>query len=315
VTINQMKTEGKNPVILDAGDFFFTTAALHDTIRSSEEYRASAMIKGYEQIGCHAINVGHFELANGLPFLLKIANTTDIPFISANLKDAKTNKLLFDPYIIIQRSGLKLGIIGLTDLVPDSVEGVVMDDYITTGQSMISKIRKKVDQVIVLVNSGRGTYKDLPTHFSDADLIYTSGSTTMTRPMMRQLLDGPYLYSTGREGRYLHVTELTIKDKSQQVTNVSFLEGNMKYTKRKLDRLQDSDPEKPLEEIYAGQAQVLEKIEESRRSIVHTEERLKSAVNTLIFENIPMDSLIVDDDSMLSFVNETLSKCGELKNR
>ncbi len=133
--------------------------------------------------------------------------------------------------------------------------------------------------------------------------------------MMRQLLDGPYLYSTGREGRYLHVTELTIKDKSQQVTNVSFLEGNMKYTKRKLDRLQDSDPEKPLEEIYAGQAQVLEKIEESRRSIVHTEERLKSAVNTLIFENIPMDSLIVDDDSMLSFVNETLSKCGELKNR
>lgn len=96
---------------------------------------------------------------------------------------------------------------------------------------------------------------------------------------------------------------------------MSFLEGNMKYTKRKLDRLQDSDPEKPLEEIYAGQVQVLEKIEESRRSIVHTEERLKSAVNTLIFENIPMDSLIVDDDSMLSFVNETLSKCGELKNR
>jgi len=62
-------------------------------------------------------------------------------------------------------------------------------------------------------------------------------------------------------------------------------------------------------------AQVLEKIEESRRSIVHTEERLKSTVNTLIFENIPMDSLIVDDDSMLSFINETLSKCGELKNR
>jgi len=307
-----MKADGRHPIILDAGDLFFSTQTLHDTIRSSEEYRASAMIKGYEQIGCHAINVGQFELANGLPFLLKMAKSTPIPFISANLKDAKTNKLLFDPYIIIKRSGLSLGIIGLTNLVPDSVDGIIMDDYITTGQSMIEKIRKKVDQVIVLVNSARSTYRDLPTQFSEADLIYTSGSTTMTRPMMRQLVDGPYLYSSGREGRYLNVTELDIKNKSLPVTNVSFLEGNMKYTQRKLDRLQDSDPEKSLEEIYAGQDAILDKIRASRNSILQTQKILDTAVNTIHFENIPMDAKIVDDEVMLSFVIETLSKCDKL---
>ena len=310
-----MDEDGKNPIILDAGDLFFSTPTLHDSIRSSESYRASAIIKGYGQIGCDAINVGHYELANGLPFLLDITQSTSIPFISANLKDATTGKLLFEPYIILRRSDLKIGIIGLTDLASDSIPELVVDDYIVAGQEFISKIKKKVDVVVMLVNSDRSTYKDLPTHFLDADLIYTSGSSTLTRPMMRQLVDGPYLYSSGREGRYLNVTELNIKNKSYPVTNVSYLEEKMNYTQRKLDRLQDSVTEKTLEEIYAGQEAVLEKIAQSRNSITHNREILEAAVNTLYFENVPMGAQIIDDENMMSFVNETLSKCSDLKNQ
>jgi len=308
-----MNEDGKNPIILDAGDLFFSTPTLHDSIRSSESYRASAIIKGYGQIGCDAINVGHYELANGLPFLLDITQSTSIPFISANLKDATTGKLLFEPYIILRRSDLKIGIIGLTDLASDSIPELVVDDYIVAGQEFISKIKKKVDVVVMLVNSDRSTYKDLPTHFLDADLIYTSGSSSLTRPMMRQLVDGPYLYSSGREGRYLNVTELNIKNKSYPVTNVSYLEEKMNYTRRILDRLQDSVTEKTLEEIYAGQEAVLEKIAQSRNSITHNREILEAAVNTLYFENVPMGKEIIDDENMISFVNETLSKCSELK--
>ena len=308
-----MNKDGKNPIILDAGDLFFSTPTLHDSIRSSESYRASAIIKGYGQIGCDAINVGHYELANGLPFLLDITQSTSIPFISANLKDATTGKLLFEPYIILRRSDLKIGIIGLTDLASDSIPELVVDDYIVAGQEFISKIKKKVDVVVMLVNSDRSTYKDLPTHFLDADLIYTSGSSSLTRPMMRQLVDGPYLYSSGREGRYLNVTELNIKNKSYPVTNVSYLEEKMNYIQRKLDRLQDSVTEKTLEEIYAGQEAVLEKIAQSRNSITHNREILEAAVNTLYFENVPMGKEIIDDENMISFVNETLSKCSELK--
>jgi 2',3'-cyclic-nucleotide 2'-phosphodiesterase (5'-nucleotidase family) len=313
VTIKNMNKEGKNPIILDAGDLFFSTHTLHDSIRSSESYRASAIIKGYGQIGCDAINVGQYELANGLPFLLGITRSTSIPFLSANLRDANTGKLLFEPYIILRRSDLKIGIIGLTDLVPDSIPELIVDNYIITGQEFISKIKKKADIIVMLVNSDRSTYKDLPGHFSEADLIYTSGSTSLTRPMMRQPVEGPYLYSSGREARFLNVTELNIKNKSYPVTNVSYLEEKMNYTRRILDRLQDSDSSKKLEEIYAGQDAVLEKITERRKEIGQTRKILKSAVNTLHFENVPMGKEIIDDESMVSFVNETLSKCNELK--
>jgi hypothetical protein len=49
-----MRQDGNDPLILDAGDLFFTTPDLHDSNRVSEKYRASVILMGYEQIGCDA---------------------------------------------------------------------------------------------------------------------------------------------------------------------------------------------------------------------------------------------------------------------
>ena len=121
-----MRQEGNDPLILDAGDLFFTTPDLHDSNRVSEKYRASVILMGYEQIGCDAINVGQYEFGGGEQFLLETASTTQIPFISANLINTQTNQLLFNPYIIIEREGLKIGVIGLTNLLPKTIKNIVL---------------------------------------------------------------------------------------------------------------------------------------------------------------------------------------------
>ena len=181
-----MRQEGRDPVILDAGDLFFSTPELNDSNRVSEQFRANAILKGYGKIGCDAINVGHYELSAGLEFLLESARRSTTPFISANLRDADTYKLLFEPYLLIQRQGLTIGVVGLTNLVPDTTSAVVMEDYLAAGRRAIDRIRGRVDVVVVLVNSERKSYGVLPQEFPKADLIYTSGSTMMTRPMMKQ---------------------------------------------------------------------------------------------------------------------------------
>ena len=190
-----MRQEGRNPVILDAGDLFFSTPELNDSNRVSEQFRANAILKGYGKISCDAINVGHHELSAGLDFLLESARKSTIPFISANLRDADTYKLLFEPYLLIQRQGLTIGVVGLTNLVPKTTSTVVMEDYLAAGRRTIDRIRGRADVVVVLVNSERKSYGTLPQEFPKADLIYTSGSTMMTRPMMKQAEDGPFLYS------------------------------------------------------------------------------------------------------------------------
>ena len=67
-----MRDEGLDPVILDAGDLFFSTSEINETNRLSEQFRANAILKGYEKIGCDAINVGQYELSSGLEFLLEL---------------------------------------------------------------------------------------------------------------------------------------------------------------------------------------------------------------------------------------------------
>ena len=307
-----MRQEGRDPVILDAGDLFFSTPELNDSNRVSEQFRANAILKGYGKIGCDAINVGHYELSAGLEFLLESARKSTIPFISANLRDADTYKLLFEPYLLIQRQGLTIGVVGLTNLVPDTTSAVVMEDYLAAGRRAIDRIRGRVDVVVVLVNSERKSYGVLPQEFPKADLIYTSGSTMMTRPMMKQAEEGPYLYSSGREGRYLNVTDLNIVDKKKPLVNVSYLQENMKYTRRKLDRLGDADPEKSLEELYAGQKNVLNTISQGRAGIARAATTLESAVNTLHFQNAAMDKSIKDDTDMAAFVSQSLTTCSGL---
>ena len=51
VPVKQFYDEGKDPIILDAGDLLFSKPALHDSTRESEFYRETAVIEGFEKIG------------------------------------------------------------------------------------------------------------------------------------------------------------------------------------------------------------------------------------------------------------------------
>jgi hypothetical protein len=78
--------------------------------------------------------------------------------------------------------------------------------------------------------------------------------------------------------------------------------------------LQDTSPNKTLEDAYKGQENILSLIEKSRTTIIQADVQLKEAVNTLIFKNVALDSKIIDDQEVLEFVNQSLATCNQLKN-
>ena len=85
-----------------------------------------------------------------------------MPFISANLRNASTNDLLFKPYTIVERGELKIGIIGLTNMVPDTMQSVNVEDYLVSGKAAIDAIKNKVDVLVLMGNSNRNTHESLP---------------------------------------------------------------------------------------------------------------------------------------------------------
>jgi len=311
--MNELRESGLDPLIIDAGDLFFSTANLNPTNKESELYRASAILEGYSRIGCDAINVGHYEMLNGLSFLKEMDEKTEIPFLSANLRDAKTNTLLFDPFSIVEKGTLKIGIIGVTDKLPDTTKSMITDDYVEAGNHYIDEISSKTDLIVMMVNSDRKTYSELPIHFANADFIVTSGSTNMTRPNTPQKDGGPYLYSCGKQGKYLSVLSVDIEDINNPIVDVSAHEKNIKSIRKRFERLQKKDPNKSLDELYAGQANVLKIIEQNRDKLKESEAVIKSAVNTMKFETIALNKKIRDNPELLAFVDESLAACSSLK--
>ena len=307
-----MRDAGINPLILDAGDLLFSTKNIDATNKNSEIFRANAILEGYQKVGCDAINVGHYEVLNGLSFLREIEKTTDIPFISSNLKDSKSGELLFDPYIIFERGELKIGVIGATDLIPDTMKTIQSSDFIESCNRFAKELKDKVDIVVALVNASRSTQNGLPEKMPNVDFIITSGNTSMSRTNSPQKENGPFLYSCGKQGKYFLTLTLDIKEKGVSFVDVSAEEKKVKSVQKRFDRLQKKDPDKNLEEIYADQENVLNLIKKYREDLKISEEVIASAINTLQYQTNPLNNKIGDDAELLAFVTSSVKTCDAL---
>ena len=307
-----MRDAGINPLILDAGDLLFSTKNIDATNKNSEIFRANAILEGYQKVGCDAINVGHYEVLNGLSFLREMEKTTDIPFISSNLKDSKSGELLFDPYIIFERGELKIGVIGATDLIPDTMKSIQSSDFIESCNRFAKELKDKVDIVVALVNASRSTQNGLPEKMPNVDFIITSGNTSMSRTNSPQKEDGPFLYSCGKQGKYFLTLTLDIKEKGVSFVDVSAEEKKVKSVQKRFDRLQKKDPDKKLEEIYADQENVLNLIKKYREDLKISEEVIASAINTLQYQTNPLNNKVGDDAELLAFVTSSVKTCDAL---
>tara|TARA_S200000501_G_scaffold365995_1_gene400189 strand:+ start:1837 stop:2826 length:990 start_codon:yes stop_codon:yes gene_type:complete len=307
-----MRDAGINPLILDAGDLLFSTKNIDATNKNSEIFRANAILDGYQKVGCDAINVGHYEVLNGLSFLREMEKTTDIPFISSNLKDSKSGELLFDPYIIFERGELKIGVIGATDLIPDTMNSIQSSDFIESCNRFAKELKDKVDIVVALVNASRSTQNGLPEKMPNVDFIITSGNTSMSRTNSPQKENGPFLYSCGKQGKYFLTLTLDIKEKGVSFVDVSAEEKKVKSVQKRFDRLQKKDPDKNLEEIYADQENVLNLIKKYREDLKISEEVIASAINTLQYQTNPLNNKIGEDAELLAFVTSSVKTCDAL---
>ena len=79
VKINEIRDQGISPIILDAGDLIFSTKKINAQNKNAELFRADAMLEGFNKIGCDAINVGHYEMLNGLSYLKNISQKNRFP--------------------------------------------------------------------------------------------------------------------------------------------------------------------------------------------------------------------------------------------
>jgi len=172
--IKQIRALGNNQresLLLDAGDFFQGRPVGTVT-------QGRAVIDYMNTIGYDAMTIGNHEFDIMQDDLIATLKLAKFPILTCNVIDKRTLKIpaYAQPYIIVQRLGVKIGILGFTTTdtekmsFPEHIKNIAFlsEKEAVAKYVKILREEEKVDIVIVLGHAGL-PYDIVPTYLSRYD--------------------------------------------------------------------------------------------------------------------------------------------------
>ncbi len=220
-----------HPVLLfDSGDALQgTPLELFTHVRWQ---RPSPTIGAMNRIGYLAMAVGNHEFNFGLRLLDDARKQARFPFLSANVIDEATGKPRFRPYIVLEREGIRIGVLGLTTPnipgweMPDHYRGLSFEPMDEAARKWVPILRgtERCDLVIVLAHTGfeRDPETGRPeggdvenfawrlAHVPGIDLLLTGHTHRNIPPRM---LDGVIVSQPGSHARFVTRIDLEMTRK------------------------------------------------------------------------------------------------------
>jgi len=150
------KTGTRDNLLIDAGDFFQG----HPVGTISE---GRSVITYMNMIGYDFMTIGNHEFDLGEDVLIKTLKMAEFPILSCNIVKKGTTELVdyAEPYKIIEKLGLRIGVIGLTTTdteqmsFPDNIKNVDFLPAKNQVQKYVDIVKeKKVDLVILIAHMG-----------------------------------------------------------------------------------------------------------------------------------------------------------------
>lgn len=146
-------------LMFDSGDLIqgdpFAAVAAADTTPGG-----NAVIRAMNLVGYDAATLGNHEFNWGLETLFRALGAASYPVVSGNIIALPGDTLLYRPYVVLQRAGVRVGVSGFTTpgvMVWDreNVRGRVRVDPIESrAGDVLRNVRRDADFSIVLIHSG-----------------------------------------------------------------------------------------------------------------------------------------------------------------
>ena len=279
---------------------------------ASAKLRAKTVMEHTAKMGEYYYNVGVQDFSAGLDFIKQIKNTSNVYFLSSNIYDENTNNLLFNDHKILERDNLKIGIFGVARELQTDLKGVRVENYTDVAAEKIQELRSQVDLLVMLINATKKDYDPYMKSFAGVDYIFSSLEASQTRPEIEQPLGKPYQYQLGIQGKNIGRCDIYIVDKTKPIRDVSTQMAMINYFSHRLNKLQEKDPKRKIEDIYKNSPNVLSTVERLRTGIESAKSTLSKTVNRSSFKLIALDSSVPSEKAILQSVNEVLETCTTL---
>ena len=213
--IQQVRENNKNVLLFDAGDFLQGTPYFN-------LFKGEVEVEAMNLMGYDAVTLGNHEFDYGLEVLADVARRAKFPIISTNYDFSDTElKGLIEPYMILNRNGVKIGIIGINIqpmglVATQNYKGVSYLDPVETANktAKLLRKRKKCDIIICLSHLGHVSDLRLAELSNNIDLILGGHSHTyIEEPVLRNNTEGKdvMIFQTNGRGVYVGRIDVTLE--------------------------------------------------------------------------------------------------------
>jgi 5'-nucleotidase len=252
--VKEVRENTKGLLVLDGGDLLFrkfSNPFPESEIKMVNE-KAHLIVKCFNLMGYDAVGVGDDDLSLGKEFLLEISKKANFPFLSSNLIDEESGRLLFPPYVLKEVNGLKIGIFSL--LSPDSFlsqgdprkKGLTFRAPVETAQSLVKELQPKVDLIILLSHLGYPKDMELAQTVSGIHCIIGS-HTGINFPNPPIINNKTIILQTAPKGMFAGRLDLTLYNQEPTFYNTMVkqsMERNLKNLDSRLKEVKASETER-----------------------------------------------------------------------
>ena len=160
--VRAIRQEQPNALLLDSGDMIQGNPLVFYAA-TRESAKPNPMILVMNAMGYTAAAVGNHEFNFGLKNLWKAKSEAHFPILAANVRQIyEGTPQHFDPYIIKNVDGVRVGIVGFVTQsiphweTPDHYKGYQFESIMAAARRVIPEVRAQADVVVAIVHSGLG---------------------------------------------------------------------------------------------------------------------------------------------------------------
>jgi 2',3'-cyclic-nucleotide 2'-phosphodiesterase (5'-nucleotidase family) len=292
--LNKADEENQTYFVVDAGDLFFKNSSINPGIQSDlAKISADIIVNAFNKIGCDAFNVGEKDFAMGLDYLNELKEQSEFPYISANIKNS-SGSFIFNPYKIIERGGIKLGIIGLSSVF--EMENIQVDEPIESLKKIVDFVDAQSDFILLLFNASDNDMNRFHNENLAVDFVIQSKSKKRSNDGGKK--ETP-VYSCGDRGKYMYEFDFIYNELGNEFIDIALHESTIKLMDRKIKNLSNQNSQNE----NTNPVNTQEKLDNFTSQKKEAEDKIATAINKISVNKIALDKTITDDPEILKIVD------------
>ena len=163
-----------------------------------DEIQYRHVLQAFALMDYDVLNVGAREAQFSSDQLKSIRQRSSIPIVSANLLNKATGELLFEPYVLLEREGRRIAVLGVLDpasLKNPTGDGLQIAEMTSVLARYVPELRKKADLLIVLAFTDETTLTKLADQFFEPD-IFLGGNVSQPAQELKRVNKSLVYYVT-----------------------------------------------------------------------------------------------------------------------